>query len=105
MNLTEKELKLLKFIVNNASSFNFCKINLSKTWEENKEHLESEIFEDIVNLKKYNNLLNTNNAGSRAILGSLHKKNLIKVSKDDFSNDSWIIIDEDQFNNIKQILK
>lgn len=101
-NLTEKESKLLNVFLQ-GSSFNLCKIDLNKTWKENEEQLENGIWEDLVNLAKYNSILNTTNAGSRAILGSLQKKNLIKVYKNDVK-DSWVTIGNKEFHKIKEIL-
>lgn len=102
--LTENELKLLKYITM-TSSFNGDELDFTKEFEE--QRLEDEdVYQTFVEIKDYNKLLGTNNAGSRAVLGSLVKKDLLTIYQDeDYPKTFWIHIYEEQFNRIKEILK
>lgn len=99
-NLTEKEQKLLEHWMFHGSSFNFCKIDLKKTWKE--QELENEFcWEEYITLSRINKILGTTDEGSRGVIGSLQKKGLIKVVKGE--TDSSVLIREEEFNNIKKI--
>ena len=103
--LTENELKLIKFI-SEESEFNCDTLDFSKSFEE--QSLEDEdYFISTVELKKYNKLLGTTNEGSRAILGSLVKKNLCYTVKEEESKPVffWLYINKENFNNIVEALK
>ena len=99
--LTENEAKLLKenirFAEHNADVLDF-----TKSFEE-QELESSRLFTSLVNLKAYNKTLGTNNAGSRAVLGSLVQKNMLSTELD--CGTYWLYINEEQFNNIKEALK
>ena len=101
--MTDRELNLLKYIIS-ENHFNGDKLDLTKSWQE--QDLESEFsYMTIAELNEYNKLLGTNNAGSRAVLGSLVKKSLLSTGQDtEDKSVYWIYIDEEQFNKIKEIL-
>jgi len=99
--LIENELKLIKYITE-SSDFNGDSLDFAKDFSE--QQLEAvNVYESIVILKYFNRELGTNNAGSRAVLGSLVKKNMIQLEEDCGTN--WIYIYEEHFNNIKEALK
>ena len=102
--LTENELKLIKYITN-ESSFNFDHLDFTKSFEE--QRLENEDnFIATVEIKEYNELLGTTKEGSRAVLGSLVKKNLCSTMKDDISPTCfWLYINKENFDNIATALK
>lgn len=99
--LTENELKLIRHLAN-MSDFNGDTLDFTKPFEE--QCLEaSDVYESIVELKVYNEVLKTNNAGSRAIVGSLVKKNMIETDND--CGTFWLHIYKEHFNNIVAALK
>lgn len=100
--LTEKELKLLKYVL--VSNFNSDEIKLDRPW--NEQRFEGDDFTSFVELADYNIVLGTNNAGSRGVLGALVKKNLVGVTPDDSDGQKvyWLTINEEQFNNIKEVM-
>lgn len=103
--LTENELKLIKFIAD-ESEFNCDSLDFTKSFEE--QRLEDEDnFISFVEIKKYNKLLGTNNEGSRAILGSLVKKNLCYTMKEEDHKPAlfWLYINKENFENIVAALK
>lgn len=101
--MTDNEIKLLNYITS-INHFNGDKLDFTKSWEE--QDLESEFsYMTIAELNEYNKLLETNNAGSRAVLGSLVKKGLLSTGQDtEDKSVYWIYVDEEQFNKIKEIL-
>lgn len=100
--LTINEKKLLEFVL--VSNFNGDEVKLDKTWDE--QRFESDNFTSFVEIADYNEILGTNNAGSRGVLGSLVKKNLVGVTPDDSDGQKvyWLTINEEQFNNIKEVM-
>ena len=101
--LTENEQKLLDYITV-ASSFNGDTLDFSKSFEE--QCLEDEdMYQTFVEIKDYNKLLGTNNAGSRAVLGSLVKKKLLSIYQDeDYPENFWVHIYKEHFDAIKDVL-
>lgn len=95
--LTEKEEMVLKAIIA-ESNFNCCSLDLSKSWEE--QNLENFTFWAFADVKDYG--CGMSKTQTRAIFGSLSKKHMICLSED--GPDTWIIIEEDEFNNIKKVL-
>ena len=104
--LTENEKNLIQLV--RIADFNGTEIDFNKTWDEQKNQLEdTDEYFDIVNTKRYANLLNTSTRAIKGILGSLAKKNLVTIMKDVDGDDkpmSWVRINENQFNKIKELL-
>ena len=96
--LTEKEEKVLREIIA-ESNFNFCSLDITKSWEEQRLE-DPDKFWAFADVKDYG--CGMDKAQTRAIFGSLQKKGLITVSKDDGC--TWITINEKQFNNIRKVL-
>lgn len=99
--VSEKEEKVLREIIK-ESNFNLCKIDLTKSWKE--QSFEGDYFEAIADVKDYG--CGLSKGAARGVFGSLSKKGLIKLYECDDSEAkfTWIIIDEEQFNNIKKVL-
>lgn len=99
--LTEKEEKVLRAIIA-ESNFNMCTLDVTKSWEE--QILEGDIFSAFADVDDYG--CGMSKAQTRAIFGSLVKKNLICITDDDNGENIayWITIDEEQFNNIKKMI-
>ncbi len=96
--LTEKEEKVLRVIIA-KSNFNCNSLDVSKSWEEQRLE-DPEAFWAFADVKDYG--CGMNKAQTRAIFGSLQKKGLIMVAKDDGC--TWIVIREENFNSIKKVL-
>lgn len=97
--LTEKEENVLKAIIA-ESNFNFNKLDLSKSWEE--QRLEDEDhFWAFADVNDYG--CGLSKKACAGVFGSLAKKHLIELNDDDGTN--WIIISEEHFNNIKAVLR
>lgn len=100
--LTEKEEKVLRAIIK-ESNFNINSLDITKSW--NEQILEDpETFWAFADVNDYG--CGMSKAQTRAIFGSLVKKNLISITEDDNGENvvSWITIDEKQFNSIKAML-
>lgn len=98
--LTANEKMVLDKIMA-KSNFNGDRIDITKGWEH--QYLEDP--------EKYWGFADVNDFGcglsrqaTRAIFGSLCKKGLIHIWKDDDENFSWLTIDEENFENIKQVV-
>ena len=108
--LTNLENKLLNYLVNNESSFNGDEIDLAK--EYNQQNWESENWNDFVDVKGYARELNLDTETVKGVLGNLVKNGLFKISEDETEDDygrikkfTWLICDEECFNNIKSLIK
>lgn len=101
--ITEKEEKVLRAIIS-ESNFNCCKLDLTKSWEEQRLE-DPDAFWAFADVKDYG--CGMTKGQTRGIFGSLSKKNLIELSEDEGGDGkpfTWIIIREDNFNNIKKVL-
>lgn len=101
--LTNKEQVLLNYIANTESNFDFCKLDFSKEWDD--QVLES-VFQTIVDLEEIATATGLKKNTIKGLLGSLSKKNFIGTMDDTDGYGkpmSWVIINEDYFNNIKAI--
>lgn len=101
--ITEKEEKVLRAIISD-SNFNCCELDLTKGWEE--QNLEDpDAFWAFADVKDYG--CGMTKGQTRGIFGSLSKKNLIELAEDEGGDGkpfTWIIIREENFNNIKKVL-
>lgn len=103
-NLTNNEKILLKNVL--VSNFNGDVIDLNKKWE-NQCLEESERFISIVDIKKYAFILKMEVNAAKGVLGSLVKKEMICIMEDEDGDGrpmSWLMINEDNFNKIKEVL-
>lgn len=102
MKFTDNETKLLKTLIK-SSTFNGDCFDLTKPWEEQRLENSDEWLE-IIDLNYYGSILNMDKEGTRGVLGSLSKKGVIKVLKDEVNGAPiwWLAIDEDGFNKIKE---
>lgn len=101
--ITEKEEKVLRTIIA-ESNFNCNSLDVSKSWEE--QSLEDpDAFWAFADVKDYG--CGMTKGQTRGIFGSLSKKNLIELVEDESEYGkpfTWIIIREENFNNIKKVL-
>lgn len=99
-NLTANETMVLTKIME-RSNFNCDTIDLTKDWKH--QSLEDpEQYWGFADTKDFG--CGLSKQAARAIFGSLSKKGLINVWKEDDANFSWLTIDEECFNNIKKAL-
>ena len=94
--LTEKEEMVLREIIK-MSNFNFCHLDLSKTWDD--QILEGDSYDAFADIEDYG--CGLSKPACRGVFGSLAKKGLIKI-RNDRRND-WIVIEEKEFNRIKAV--
>lgn len=100
--VSEKEEKVLRAIIA-ESNFNMCKVDLSKSWDE--QVFESEYFEAFADTKDYG--CGLSKGAARGVFGSLSKKGLIDLAEGEGGDGkpfTWIIIREEEFNKIKKVL-
>ena len=93
--LTDKEQAVLEAIMS-KSNFNYDSIELDKSWEEQKLE-DGETFWAFADTKDYG--CGMDKQAVRGIFGSLEKKGLIMIVKEDVT---WIVIHEEEFENIKK---
>lgn len=101
--ITEKEEKVLRAIIS-ESNFNCNSLDVSKSWEEQSLE-DSDAFWAFADVKDYG--CGMTKGQTRGIFGSLSKKNLIELAEDeggDGKSFTWIVIREENFNNIKKVL-
>lgn len=104
--VSEKEEKVLRSIIS-GSNFNADKIDITKSWEENLKYLEDGVcFNAFADVQDYG--CGMTKGQTRGVFGSLSKKNLIGLMEDEGGWGqppvTWIVINEDNFNNIKKVL-
>lgn len=102
--VSEKEEKVLRSIIS-GSNFNADKIDITKSWEE--QSLEDpDNFWAFADVKDYG--CGMTKGQTRGVFGSLSKKNLIGLMEDEGGWGqppvTWIVINEENFNNIKKVL-
>ena len=99
MTLTEKEKMVLTAIIS-ESDFNFNHLDITKDWEE--QRLENgESYWCFASVKDYG--CGMDKQAVRGVFGSLHKKGLIDF--DDSYGTDWIVIYEENFRRIKEVLQ
>ena len=99
MTLTEKEKMVLAAIIS-ESDFNFNHLDITKEWEE--QNLENgESYWCFASVKDYG--CGMEKQAARGVFGSLHKKGLIDF--DDSYGTDWIVIYEENFRRIKEVLQ
>ena len=97
--LTEKEEMVLRAIIS-WSNFTAEKIDITKKWGEQPFEYKGGNFWAIANTRDYG--CGMDKQECRDIFGSLDKKGMIRIIKDDVT---WILIDEKQFKKIKASLR
>lgn len=96
--LTEKEEMVIRSIME-ESNFNFNSLDITKSWEE--QSLEDpDNFWAFADVKDYG--CGMGKQETRGVFGSLVKKGCMDVCDDDSC--TWITIDEEQFNRIREYL-
>lgn len=99
--ITAKEREFLEMTVFQPSNFNFDELDFTKSWGEQR-------LEDDLAWWSFGEASDYNWKGSKKVwsglCSSLEKKRLISTMEDDngFESFTWLVINEDQFNNIKK---
>lgn len=94
--MTDKEKMVMDKILEKGSNFNFNKLDLGKTWEQNAEHLEGGKFYAFPDVRDYG--CGMEKQVVRGVFGALSKKGMVEIW--DEEGIDWLMIGQREFNNI-----